>query len=308
MQSHLSDLDPAVRLFWEGTTTSNWSDPRRRIYDCELVYVSAGEFWIDLNGRRETLRTGDLVIVPPNFVHESSVSPGGSVVRHCIHFVWNRRDLVREAPFWTVVEERFQPSLECPVEPAAARWLPLLSRLQQHREFLPVIELCLREMRLDHAAGELLLWPIVKFLLADRTKKSAAEDSRRLGAMVDIKRHIDTHFKRAIGYPELCKLSGLSRSHLCTVFKRLAGAPPMEYLTGVRLHQAQRLLSDPGKRMSVKAACYAVGMSDTNYFTRLFKKKFGVSPSALAAREERYGKLPGIEALNAARSRRTRAD
>jgi AraC-like DNA-binding protein len=304
MKTDLSDLDPGVRLFWEGTTESRWSDPRRRIYDCEFVYVSAGEFWIDLDGRRETLRAGDLVIVPPDFLHESSVAPGGSVKRHCIHFAWSRRTLVNDAPFWTVAGERFQRRLVSPVEPSAARRLPLLSRLQQHREILPVLELCLREMRLDHAAGELLLWPIVKFLFSGRTKTSAARDSRRLGAMVDVKRHIDTHFTRGIGYEDLCKLSGLSRSHLCTAFKRFSGAPPMEYLTGVRLHEAQRLLGDPRGRLSVKAACYAVGMSDTNYFTRLFKKKFGVNPSALAAREDRYGKLSAVEALNAARSAR----
>lgn len=53
----------------------------------------------------------------------------------------------------------------------------------------------------------------------------------------------------------------------------------MRYLTDVRMEKAKRMIIEqPDQSLSVIAA--AVGYTDFSYFTKVFKRSFGVTPSA----------------------------
>lgn len=59
-------------------------------------------------------------------------------------------------------------------------------------------------------------------------------------------------------------------------FKELTGDSPVEHLLKVRLENASKLLRMDGKNISeIARLC---GFPDSNYFSRQFKKEFGVSP------------------------------
>lgn len=51
----------------------------------------------------------------------------------------------------------------------------------------------------------------------------------------------------------------------------------IEQLTAVRIENAKKLLKRG--EYSIKEICYLSGYSDPNYFSRLFKKHEGISPS-----------------------------
>jgi len=79
------------------------------------------------------------------------------------------------------------------------------------------------------------------------------------------------------------KVSGLATSLNMSVsqFNRklhgLAGQSPVQFIISVRLQRASKLLKISDKTISEIA--YEVGYSDQAYFSRVFKKEFGVSPS-----------------------------
>ena len=52
---------PYLRYFWEGSSDQDWIEPERRLYDCELVYVSTGQVMVVLEGSQHLLEIGDLV-------------------------------------------------------------------------------------------------------------------------------------------------------------------------------------------------------------------------------------------------------
>ena len=55
----------------------------------------------------------------------------------------------------------------------------------------------------------------------------------------------------------------------------------VEYLANYRMRQAKRLLANP--TMAVADVAVAVGFSDPSYFTRVFRRQEGVSPSEYRA-------------------------
>ncbi|RAV28213.1 hybrid sensor histidine kinase/response regulator transcription factor [Sinomicrobium soli] len=69
---------------------------------------------------------------------------------------------------------------------------------------------------------------------------------------------------------------GLSKTTLYRKLKAITGQSTNEFILGIRLKQAARLIKNTSKRIS--EISYEVGFSDPYYFSRAFKKHFGISP------------------------------
>jgi two-component system response regulator YesN len=91
------------------------------------------------------------------------------------------------------------------------------------------------------------------------------------------KEFIDSNYKDDISLNEISKYVSVSPQYFSTIFKEELGMNFVEYLRGKRVDVAKELLKT--KKYSVKEICYEVGYNDPNYFSRLFKKIVGVSPT-----------------------------
>ena len=74
---------------------------------------------------------------------------------------------------------------------------------------------------------------------------------------------------------------GLSKSQLGRKLRALTGTSPAAFVRTFRLQRAAQMLAR--KTGTVAEVAYAVGFNDVDHFRKLFKKKFGVSPSQYGA-------------------------
>jgi AraC-like DNA-binding protein len=82
---------------------------------------------------------------------------------------------------------------------------------------------------------------------------------------------------RTLALSELARTAHMSPFHFSRRFKQSTGFTPMEYLEKFRISRAQEMvLSQPG--MSFKEIANASGFTDPAYFSRIFRKRTGVSP------------------------------
>lgn len=97
-------------------------------------------------------------------------------------------------------------------------------------------------------------------------------------------RHIRDHYSDTIQVEQLANLCGISKHYFCRTFQSVTGKPPMEYLQEYRLVVAETLLRNSGKNISqISEQC---GFGSANYFSRCYKKHFGVAPSAITRRDQ----------------------
>jgi len=93
------------------------------------------------------------------------------------------------------------------------------------------------------------------------------------------KSFIDANFHRDISLEEVSRETGLSPQYFSRFFKEETGENFIDYLTRIRITEAIKLLKN--QKLSVKEVSYQVGYNDPNYFSKIFKKITGLSPSGL---------------------------
>ena len=70
----------------------------------------------------------------------------------------------------------------------------------------------------------------------------------------------------------------LSPFYISRIFKGETGNTPIRHLINIRLEKAKRLLEN-GYQGSIQEVAALVGYDDAYHFSKLFKKRYGVSPS-----------------------------
>ena len=100
--------------------------------------------------------------------------------------------------------------------------------------------------------------------------------------------YVKEHFSEPdLSLDTVCTALGVSESYFSSIFKKETGKSFISYLTEYRMEQAARLMLLTDDKNYVIGE--RVGYSDANYFSYVFKKHFGMSPSG-------YRKAHGGEA------------
>ena len=77
----------------------------------------------------------------------------------------------------------------------------------------------------------------------------------------------------------LAETVGINATYLSHQFNREVGSSVPSYIAGLRVEQAKELLVSR-RGLSIGQIAAAVGIPDVNYFTKIFKKSAGCTPSA----------------------------
>ena len=85
----------------------------------------------------------------------------------------------------------------------------------------------------------------------------------------------ETHYTENFSIDEMAEKMGYSKSYFCSKFKKSSGVTYVEYLTGVRVAQACRLLR---QGISVNEVSDQCGFANTSYFIKRFRQITKVTP------------------------------
>ncbi|MDP3178729.1 MAG: helix-turn-helix transcriptional regulator, partial [Spirochaetaceae bacterium] len=126
-------------------------------------------------------------------------------------------------------------------------------------------------------AGALALAARARFSRIAQALRGAPRGSPAVAAVVA---HVKENFARPLTLESVADLVSISPSRLSRLFAEETGRGFSEFLIEYRIEKAKEMLASPGA--SVKQVSSACGYPDPNYFSRLFKKETGLTPSAFS--------------------------
>ncbi|MBM6995640.1 response regulator [Paenibacillus sp. DXFW5] len=126
-----------------------------------------------------------------------------------------------------------------------------------------------------------LLSLIVSLLEQSRSCLSAKKSTELL--MMSAQNYIQNHLGRDFGIEDIADYLGISSSYFCLLFKNHFGETFVEYLTKQRMEMAKCLLRSSER--SIAQIGTSIGYQERRYFTKVFQKYTGMTPSDFRQKE-----------------------
>lgn len=111
------------------------------------------------------------------------------------------------------------------------------------------------------------------YLDSSKVTQAFSEDSN----IVEVIRYLNDHIEDEISLGDITREFGMNRKQLNAMFVQETSVTCMNYLIDMRIQLAKVILSET--ELPIGEISARVGYVDMNYFTRLFKKRVGVTPS-----------------------------
>jgi len=167
---------------------------------------------------------------------------------------------------------------------------PLLAFHRYGQAFYNCIQEIIVEQKKNDEASVLMLKCIVMKLLVyiikeiyvpmeEPGKNTISLERYDKTAMIsNILSFINENYMKPVSLARISENAYLSPIYVSKVFKETTGESPINYLIRVRLSKACELLDS--KDATIREIARLVGYEDAYYFSKLFKKYFGISPMA----------------------------
>lgn len=117
------------------------------------------------------------------------------------------------------------------------------------------------------------LFGMLLILLAQSWSAKPARADRRLGETVE---YMESHYNEALTLDQLAKRAGMSKNQFLRKFRLEFDTSPIQYLLELRMKRACILLEESD--LTIDQIAVSTGFYDSNYFIKLYRKRFNDSP------------------------------
>ena len=241
----------------------------------ELIAVCKGHGRHQLENRNCRLNPGDFFLIPPGKRHSYSERTGVEIIN--ILFYYEKTGIPAESlkktpGYSSFFEGRCGPGSQIP------HFIHLDG--EQFEKASEIILDMEQEIRYRQDAFQCaLLSHLIRLLLLllrmEGQKVLTGDEKPEM--LKKILRYFSDHYSKPLSMPECARKNGVSVRTMDRIFRELMSTSPAAYLTDLRLSRAMELLQFSSRKIFDISA--SVGIPDSNYFTRLFSERFGISPA-----------------------------
>ncbi|WP_276356228.1 AraC family transcriptional regulator [Cohnella caldifontis] len=257
--------------------------PPRRLYDFELLYVSQGEAATTMRGQRYALTAGQLIFLPSGVYHQNEVVSKQGARFIGIHFdFFDELDIQTESDL--VVNEQSPQPDKFAREALSDAFPPLSSVAVYHVPlvFVQTMEQVVQEFEMRPAGCELACKALMLSLLSQlarlvRSRLNAAASSPHDAKLHSLMEAIEADPARPWTNRDIADRLHLSLDHAAKLFKQASGLSPGDFIHAIRHREARRLLRETD--LTVEEIGGMVGYGDIHYFSRVFRRREGISPT-----------------------------
>ena len=224
----------------------------------EIYYLTNGTCWYFIDKKTYRLSKGDIALIPKGVIHKTNydTQSHSRILINCSENFIPKSvlDLIPNMPYYTV---------------------PLSYRDKIYEIFSTVQ----KEFHTPNEFSKDIIKAKIYELLLFIANKNTTQSTKKIeDSMVEkAVKYIRNHFSENITLTDVAKHCFVSNEHLSRTFKKETGFCFNEYLNIYRLKKADLLLhNEPTTKITeIARRC---GFNDSNYFSKVYKKEFNISP------------------------------
>lgn len=247
--------------------TTHWHE------EAELTLITKGNCLYQIDLIDYEVKEGDILFVPPLFLHSISLGSSEEIfsetyVFHLNFLGGNSTDICSTRYLAPMMNQEFSiPYLITPEHPAYTSLRKIINQITSlYDEAIIGYELALKSLFLQ-----------ALFLLLQYSKKNTSfETGTPSDKLKNVLDYIEMHFAEPISVSELAKLIFYSDYHFMRFFKKHMNMTCVEYINNLRLEKSVELFEQGNT--SILDVSLSVGFHNLSYFHRAFKKKYHMTP------------------------------
>lgn len=259
-------FDFPIELYYVDENNPRYRMPLHWHLEYELITVLKGSFELSLDGSKTLLYAGDCAWIGDGVVH-------GGIPGNCIYecVVFDLGTLLHDTPVCSRSAAEF-----------LANKNGFTSILKKGTVCAALADKIFETMEKEQQGYEWitigLMWQLMGTLLSQKgVEKFSSESRNRINRLKNVLTYIRNHYDSPITLEELASVAGMSPRYFCRAFAQITGKTPIAYLNYYRIETAgERLLMTNETITDIALSC---GFNDTSYFSKIFTREKGVSPS-----------------------------
>lgn len=244
--------------------------------DIEMLYIISGEMNYEINGKTVRLSEKSVLFVNARQLHYGFSVDGKECEFICVLF---HPSLLRVNP------GIFKKMAEPITSNEGIEYLLFDGRKNGDDQ---LIATCMQEISaLQECAAPGYEWEVLGNLsrlwsvIFRRCKDIPTEKGNKPLADRHLQRemvsYIFSHFAEPLSLEEIAASGNVSRSKCCLIFKKYLGESPIDFVNSYRLEKSCQQLRNTGK--SITEIALSCGFNHSSYYTKLFTRKYGCTPS-----------------------------
>lgn len=246
--------------------------------EIELVYLSKGTLQCAVGNRRFPLRKGEALFIntgiPHAFFEESGIPYEESDIVFHPRLIYGDVGSI-------FYEKYILPLMRCPSMAGFAFRKDLDWQREAALSIKEAVTVCRTKPELYEFTVREALTNVFTLLLRHNSGELQQTEARSSFLMERVKRmldHFHSHYQESISMEQLAKQANICKRECQRDFKKVLGLTPTQYFEQYRLAMSLRLLTESS--CSIIEIADQCGFQSPSYFTKLFREKYGVTPTA----------------------------
>ena len=253
------------------TAASHWHT------DLEFITVLKGHMIYSVNGTDYPLKEGQCIIINSRQLHNSHSLDGSDCLFRCQLFHPSLLS-ANEAVYQTYIQPICQnPALPFFILSPEEAWQA--SVIADLKHLFDVCETNAPGIELDIMSRFYSLWLTIYRNIKPHTEPAP---DKRLEALSRMIGHVQKHYPERITLSDIADAGRVCRSSCCNIFSEMPQMSPTQYLTSYRLEKSIEMLHH--STLSITEIALSNGFNSSSYFTEVFHRKLGCTPSIYIAK------------------------
>ncbi|GLC30816.1 AraC family transcriptional regulator [Clostridium omnivorum] len=286
-----TSIVPTVRFMGHVDYTKPWKHFNRTINEYILYIVKSGDLYIKENAKEYHLAKGDLLLLEPNIEHYGFKE----AVCHYYYFHFKHPEINRvtdksydEISKELIVKRKSSLNseyLNYNSDTSSEFYLPKYYHYENENELISLLvnadsDFYQRYEGYKKIVSIKLLEILIKIsrdYTSTKIENSQPHFSKAFTKCRNIQQYLNSNYQNKITSADIEETFESNYDYLNRVFQKMTGFTILNYLNILRINHAKDLFDTTNIKISEVG--YLVGIDDPYYFSKLFKKLTGLTPS-----------------------------